>query len=149
MLAGGMRLIERTRPGVPKGAKNMRPISHDPRTVGAASFGQVALVTSARPDTFPNLVAFAEHKPLIVTLAVAAVAGMGFLASCLPADAALRFRKGVLALIAASLVVLAVDLMTFVTADEPPWSLILYGMTGLILIGGLASLIVKLRNRAE
>lgn len=127
----------------------MQPISHDPRTVAAASLGQVALVTSARPDTFPNLVALAEHQPMTITLAVIAVAGVSLLLSRLSAETALRLRKGVLALIALSLIVLAVDLMNFVNADEPPWSLILYGMTGLILVGGLASLIVKLRNRPE
>jgi len=125
------------------------PISHDPRTVAAASLGQVALVASARPDTFPNLVALAEHQPMTVTLAVVAVAGTSVLLSWLPAEAALRLRKGVLALIAISLIVLAVDLLNFVNADQPPWNLVLYGLTGLILVGGLASLIVKLRNRPE
>ena len=127
----------------------MLPISHDPRTVAAASLGQVALVASARPDTFPNLVALAEHQPMTVTLAVIAVAGTSVLLSWLPAEAALRLRKGVLALIAISLIVLAVDLLNFVNADQPPWNLVLYGLTGLILVGGLASLIVKLRNRPE
>lgn len=127
----------------------MLPISHDPRTVAAASLGQVALVASARPDTFPNLVALAEHQPMTVTLAVVAVAGTSVLLSWLPAEAALRLRKGVLALIAISLIVLAVDLLNFVNADQPPWNLVLYGLTGLILVGGLASLIVKLRNRPE
>lgn len=127
----------------------MLPISHDPRTVAAASLGQVALVASARPDTFPNLVALAEHQPMTVTLAVIAVAGTSVLLSWLPAEAALRLRKGVLALIAISLIVLAVDLLNFVNADQPPWNLILYGLTGLILVGGLASLIIKLRNRPE
>ncbi|MES2834302.1 MAG: hypothetical protein V4707_06315 [Pseudomonadota bacterium] len=127
----------------------MQPVSHDPRTVAAASLGQVALVASARPDTFPNLVALAEHQPMTVTVAVIAVAGVSLLLSRLSAKPALRLRKGVLALIAISLIVLAVDLLNFVQADQPPWSLILYGMTGLILVGGLASLIVKLRNRPE
>lgn len=124
----------------------MQPISHDPRTVAAASLGQVALVASARPDTFPNLVALAEHQPMTVTLAVVAVVGMSLLLSRLSAETAFRLRKGVLALIAISLIVLAVDLLNFVNADQPPWSLVLYGLTGLILVGGLASLIVKLRN---
>ena len=127
----------------------MQPISHDPRTVAAASLGQVALVASARPDTFPNLVALAEHQPMTVTVAGVAVAGVSLLLSRLSAKPALRLRKGVLALIAISLIVLAVDLLNFVQADQPPWSLILYGMTGLTLVGGLASLIVKLRNRPE
>lgn len=127
----------------------LRPIPHDPRTVAAASLGQVALVASARTDTFPNLVALAEHQPMTVTLAVIAVAVVSFLVSLFPAGLALRLRKGVLALIATSLVLLAVDLMNFINADEPPWSLMLHGMTGLILIGGLASLVVKLRNVPE
>ena len=118
-----------------------------PHTVAVASLGQVGLVASARPDTFPGLVALAEHRPMSVVAAVVAVAGLAFLVSRLSARPALLIRQGVLGLIAASLVVIAFDFLNFVNADQPPWSVVLYGVTGLVLIGGLASLIVKLRNR--
>lgn len=118
-----------------------------PHTVAVASLGQVGLVASARPDTFPGLVALAEHQPLSVIAAVAAVAGVAFLVGRFPAGPALLIRRSVLALIAASLLVIAADFLNFVNADQPPWSVVLYGVTGFILVGGLASLMVELRNR--
>lgn len=120
-----------------------------PHTVAVASLGQVGLVASARPDTFPGLVALAEHRPMSVVVAVVAVAGLAFLVSRLSARPALLIRQGVLGLIAASLLVIAADFLNVLNADQPPWSVVLYGVTGLVLIGGLASLIVKLRNRPE
>jgi len=132
-----------------KGDNAVQSIIHDPRIVAACSLGQGALVAGARTDTLPSLAALAEQQPLAVAVSVIGLAGMSFLLSQVSSQAALRLRRGVLALIAISLSVIAMDFLNVVQADRRPWDLLLYGMTALVLVGGLAGLIVKPNTRRE
>lgn len=116
-----------------------------PGVLALAAAGHVALVANARPQTLPALWELAMSNPLSAVACVVVVGLVSFQVSRLPQGRILLVRRMTIGLIAASLSLIAGDILNLIDVDQQPWAGIIAGATVVVLVGGLTTLMADMR----
>ena len=116
-----------------------------PGMVALAAAGHVALILNAQPETLPAIGEIARLDPLLAIACVAVGALVCVQVSRLSDDKILSVRRVTTGLIAACLALILVDALGFINAEHQPWAFIIAATTGLVLLGGLTTLIADAR----
>lgn len=113
--------------------------------LGLAAAGHVVLIANAHPRTLPALAEITRLNPFPAMAFATTAVLVCVQASRLPELRLLLVRRVKIGLIAACLTLIAGDILNLMSVDHQPWAFLVAGSTGLVLLGGLTTLIADAR----